>query len=324
MNGVALGLRIQRFEFLAVGIVGSLLTLAALGITAQLTALHVPLACFGTPDVHGATLSSAPGCLDLLTAFSTINGDEADRFFAVLIGFPVVAGVLVGVPIVSREIEQGTAVLPWTLSGRRRRWLLRRVAVAIGVLLVALVPLALAADGLEAARNPLVAANQSFGSEALRGGVLVARGLAGLGLGVVIGLVVGRQLPAVILGLVAAVLLVLGDLEAGGAWDRGVAQYVPQAEARLGDLSLVAALRSKTDASIVSQRDIVKLIPPRSDLPPGAIDDQWVALHYDEVLLIVPGSRYKDSVLVRSAGLGLVAWAGLGLALVLVERRRVR
>jgi hypothetical protein len=319
---VTLTFRLHRFEILAVAIGALLLTAAALFISWQLRSLGVPLTCFGQPDVHGATGSITSACLSTYAPFQSINGKEAEPLFAVLVGFPVLAGMLVGAPAVSRELEHGTASLPWTLSGRRKRWLARRVLILAAILVAALIPLGLAADGLEAIRNPTVDASRSFGSEGLRGGVLVARGVAGFGAGLLLGLVVGRQLPTVILGLVASGLLLVGGLAAMDGWSRSAATYVSLDHARLGDRSILAALRGH-DGRIVSMSDVVDLQPPRPDLPPGTIDDQWIAANFDEVLLVVPGSRYGEEVAIHSALLGGVAVAAILASLLLIERRRV-
>jgi hypothetical protein len=46
---------------------------------------------------------------------------------------PGMLGAFVGAPLVAREIESGTLRLAWTQSVTRRRWLIVRVAVALGL-----------------------------------------------------------------------------------------------------------------------------------------------------------------------------------------------
>jgi hypothetical protein len=320
-DSVRLTVLLHRFEIAAVAAGSIILTVASVVIAFRLGGLAVPIACFGEPDVHGATGSIEPACRAAYAAFAEMNDREAERVFAVLAGFPVIAGMLLGIPLVSREIEQGTAVLPWVLGGQRRRWLLRRVAI-MGVILAGLmVPLALAADALEGIRNPLVDASRSFASEGLRGPVLVARATAGFGVAVLLGALVGRQLPAVILGLVASLVIVVAALAVMDAWGQSSAIYVPSDSARLGDRSILAAYRRK-DGTIVSVRDIAALQPPRPSLRPGAVDDQWIAANFDEVLLVIPGSRYGEEAAIHSALLVLAGLIGVGGAAVVVDRRR--
>lgn len=322
LSVVRLLFRLHRFEILAVCIGGVFLTAAVLFVAWRLRAIGVPLACFGTPDVHGATGSTDPSCQAPLGSFNEINGRIAERLFTILVGFPVLAGMLLGVPAVSREIEHGTASLPWTLSGMRRRWLGRRALGLILLLLFVLAPLGLAADILEAARNPLVDASRAFADEGLRGGVLVARGIAGFGVGLLLGLVMGRQLPAVILGLVASLVIVVAGLLAMEAWSDRAATYVPVDSPRLGDLSIRVGFRGH-DGQIVSMQDVLDLQPSIPGRPPGTIDDQWIQANFDEVLLVVPGARYGEYVIVHStllAGMGLL---GIIASLILVDRRRL-
>lgn len=50
---------------------------------------------------------------------------------------PALAGILIGAPLVAREMEQRTYLLAWTQSVTRRRWLLTKVACVIGGALLA-------------------------------------------------------------------------------------------------------------------------------------------------------------------------------------------
>jgi hypothetical protein len=318
-----LTLLLQRFEVAAVAISALVLAALALVVSWRLKSVGMPLECFGIADVHGATGSSDPHCQALLTQFGAISGGEADRVFLALAAFPVLAGMLLGVPVVSREIENGTAILPWTLSGRRVWWLGHRTIELAIVAVVILVPLAVMADALEAARNPLVDPSRSFLDDSVRGPVVVARGLAGLAVGALLGLVTGRQLPAVILGLVASLVIVLGGLSGVGAWSENAARYVAPESAHLGDLSIRAALRGH-DGKIVSFNDVLALQPALPGLPPGTVDDKWIEENFNEVLLVVPGDRYGESVLVQSGLLLSAALVASLASLALVDRRRIR
>jgi hypothetical protein len=320
-RSIRLTLLLHRFEVAAV-LAGALVLLAAgIGAAMYLASLQVPLPCFGQPDVHGATGSADPVCRTVIRQFSSFNDQVVERIFLVLSGFPLLAGVVLGVPAVGRELEGGTAALPWVLSGQRRRWLVRRLAILSGVLLLALVPLAFAGDFLEGVRNPLAAQANSFGAEGLRGGVLVARGLAGLAVGCLAGLILGRQLPAVMVASVLGALLVIGGLVAMRSWAETIGSYVPSDEARLGDWPLTAGWRAH-DGTVYSTSQLDEL-QPQSSLPPGAVDDAWIAANFDEVLKIVPGSRYGEEGFTHSAL--LLGFAGLLVlaSLVLIDRRRV-
>jgi hypothetical protein len=322
IDTIRLTVRLHRFEIVGLTVVTAILFGATILLAWGLTNVHVPLGCFGQPDVHGDVGSTDPACRSSLEAFGALNDRFSDRLFAVLGGFPIVAGMLLGVPAVSREIELGTASLPWTLSGRRRRWLLRRILVLVGVLLVLVVPLGVASDALEGARNPLIDPGRSFADEGLRGGVLIARTLAGFAVGLLLGLLIGRQLPSVIVGLVLCFVIVIGSVVAMATWSASVAEYVLPSDARLGDFSISSALQAK-DGQIVSLEEAEALAPPAPGSQPGSINSRWIDENYDEVLLVVPGSEYPEDVMVHSGLLSAIAVVTIGAALFLVQRRRI-
>src|SRR5574340_701891 len=117
-------------------------------------------------QAHDAT------CQPKRDAFYTLDSSPAAPVMALMAPFPLIAGLLLGVPLVGREIEWGTAPLAWTLGRSRRRWLLARavpLGIALGLILV--VP-ALAAQALQSARDPLVSPWLSFTDSGLRGSIL--------------------------------------------------------------------------------------------------------------------------------------------------------
>ena len=134
-----------------------------------------------------------------------------------LIGFGV--GLIVGVPLVARDIEQGTAQLAWTLGRSRTRWLLQRIAFGVLVVVVLLAGVAVMTDLLGAAMQPNDDLGRSFHFEGNRGVIIVARGILALGIGVLVGAVLGRQLPALLLGLIVTGLLYAAVTVAVGRWN---------------------------------------------------------------------------------------------------------
>ncbi len=103
---------------------------------AQLRAAGCPLPDAGFRVVH----APPPACRALLSRYS--GGRQPsfahDYNFAVPLfeeGLPllmVVIGVLVGAPLVAREVEQRTQLVAWTQSISRRRWYAIKVAVLTG------------------------------------------------------------------------------------------------------------------------------------------------------------------------------------------------
>ncbi len=141
-----------------------------------------------------------------------------------LAGFAV--GLVLGVPLVAREVEHGTAQLAWTVGRSRVRWLIGRVAFAalVAVLLTAL--LAATTEVLATAMLPDINMSQDFNLHGNRGPLIVGRAMLGLGAGVLVGALLGRQLPALLLGV-----FVVGGLYAA-SWAGFPIWYHDEAEVR--------------------------------------------------------------------------------------------
>lgn len=109
---------------------------------------------------------------------------------------PLLIGLFWGAPLVAREMESGTFRLAWTQSVTRRRWLLTKV----GVLIAGAVVLAAAYSALSSwFSGPFNRANSSRlqpGIFDLQGIVPIAYTVFALALGVAMGAVFRRVLPA--------------------------------------------------------------------------------------------------------------------------------
>jgi hypothetical protein len=250
-----------------------------------------------------------------------IDRGLASPFFSLMLAFPVLAGLVVGVPAVAREIERGTAPLPWTLDGSRSRWLAIRSAILTAVVIGSFIPLALATDWLEGARSPLVDPAASFADEGVRGILLIARALAGFAIGLLVGLILGRQLPGLIVGVVLGAVVLVGATVTMDVWSETVAIVRPVGDARVGDRAIATRLRGH-DGRLYTFAQVDAMQPPRPGLPPDTVDEQWVQAHFDEVALLVPGSRYSDAVALQFTLLVGGSAVVVGACLWAIERRR--
>ena len=148
----------HRFETIAILVVCLGVAVAALIEAFRLNSMNVPFHCFqdyrgpyypgpGQPVPDAATLK----CNNLVEGFQGVLQSLDMSLVRMLLVFaPILAGIIVGAPLVAREIEQGTAPLSWSLSGPRRRWLLGKVLA--GILL--LVPVMLAVGPYELGAPP--------------------------------------------------------------------------------------------------------------------------------------------------------------------------
>ena len=91
--------------------------------------------------------------------------------------FPVVGGLLVGGPIVARELETGTARLAWSLGPSRLRWFAQRVVPILLMFLVAGLAIGVTADALLNMVQPSVDLDASFVGFRARGLLVAVQGL---------------------------------------------------------------------------------------------------------------------------------------------------
>ena len=154
------------------------------------------MAHFFSSNGLGRCLSTAGAeCGDLLQRF-----DNRYRGFAFLIPLfmlaPVLFGMFFGAPMIAREMDSGTYRLAWTQGVTRPRWLTAKLAVVVGTALAGAVTLAYLVTWWS---RPLVANEGALrqGVFDLRGIVPIAYTIFAVMLGVAIGSVINKTLPAI-------------------------------------------------------------------------------------------------------------------------------
>jgi len=147
------------------------------------------------------------GACDVEHAYATGGPVALVRTVAPVVPFAI--GLVLGAPIVSREVEHRTAQMAWSMSGSRLRWLAWRLppVAAIGLALVALPALAL--DDM--VRVSFGQGETGFADYEIRGVPVITRAALAIAMGVGIGAILGRLLPALLvgIGLSVAVSLIL-------------------------------------------------------------------------------------------------------------------
>lgn len=218
-------LRQHRFE-VSVAVVAAIIVAAwALSVRLQLDGLGIPSGCLETAGAGGDQAEACASGVESYIAILRAQGQDVLRAASLL---PIGIGLLVGVPIVGRELETGTAQTAWSLDASRVRWLRRRlwpmalvVGMAVGLAALATELLA-AADGA-VGRSTLAL----LGSSGLP---LLARLVAALGIGLLAGSLVPRAVPASILGLGLCLGLLLGVSQGRDAWVRSQVPMLHTAE----------------------------------------------------------------------------------------------
>jgi ABC-2 family transporter len=173
---------------------------------AAMAALLVPT---GLGMAHTFSSSGLARCLVTAGGDCGTLSDSFDRHYSGF-GFliplfmmaPVLFGMFFGAPLVAREMDTGTYRLAWTQGVTRRRWLATKLMVIVGSALAGAVSLAYLVTWWS---RPLVENSGSRfrpGIFDLRGVVPIAYTIFAVMLGVAIGAVIKKTLPAVGLTLV--------------------------------------------------------------------------------------------------------------------------
>jgi hypothetical protein len=180
--------------------------LAVLGVFLLLTgrAMANSFQLLGLSHCLGQTPANSP-CPNLIMAFGTQYG-VLQVVDILLIFLPLLLGVLVGAPLVAREVEQRTHLLVWTQSITRRRWLTVKLALVLGAGLLASVALLAV---LIWWNRPWAQLIGPFGTNAYdtSGPVWVAETGLSLALGVLAGTLTRRVVPAIFLTIVLFVAI---------------------------------------------------------------------------------------------------------------------
>ncbi|MBB4790076.1 ABC transporter permease [Streptomyces nodosus] len=148
------------------------------------------------------------------------NAETALQYFQfALMALPLLMGAFIGAPLIAQELERGTHRLMLTQSLSRARWLTAQLAVPAAVVLVTAVGCSLAAAWVRSAARGATAQNYWGRWEtpvySTFGIVPVAFALLALAVGILMGLLVRRTLPA--MGLT---LLLCAGLDALFLWVR--------------------------------------------------------------------------------------------------------
>jgi hypothetical protein len=178
--------------------IGCLALLAALAVYAILVGSSMRTA-FGTDALTGCLArSQGTGCPNAVTAFMNEFGSEVNiAFWSVTLIVPGLIGVLVGAPLIARELEYGTWRLAWSQTVPRVRWLTVKLALVSGGLIVLGAAITAVITWYRAPMDQLTGHLQHniYDFEGL---VPTAYILCAFGFAVLAGLLIRRSIPAMI------------------------------------------------------------------------------------------------------------------------------
>jgi hypothetical protein len=315
-----IGFKIHRFE-----IVVAILVSAVIAITGVITKLHldgaaalVPAGCWDAWFTGGGDVPTS--CDGPVRAFLDVNESEVGRVMAAMAFLPFVVGLLVGVPLVGQELEARTAETAWSLAGSRRRWLGNLSAPGLALVLLTIGVAATVASMVVASREPWHAGGPGWSDLGLYGPIAIARGAAAFGVGLLVGAVVGRTLPALIVGVLGCALVVFAAGGARSAWMEANQQVIDgQNGYSEGAVILSGQMFIDASGAVLGPEEAYARIPQGT-----ADEDQyaWLQANMREVYYGVPASAAPAWERLEVIGLAATTVLLLIGSFMVVERRR--
>lgn len=315
-----LAVRIQRFEVWSCALLVAMVGITALIVRARLDGVGAPVECL-TPWIFEDLVVDAARCEPLEKAFFRIK-NEAQLVMNIMNALPLVVGLLLGVGLVGREIEGGTAPTVWALAGSRRRWLVGRLVPILTILLALLVFAAVTSEVLATAGVPWQFGRPAFDDAGLHGPGVVVRGLAAFGLALAIGAWSGRMLPTVLLSALLAMFL----------WGGGQLMLVTWVDANAHEINVPSWFNGWYDGGrFVGERQFYRLpdgtevdrfADVRALAPAGVDPEKWYAEEVDVIAVGVHAPDYPSWVIFETAVFGAFSLAWIAATFAIVERRR--
>jgi hypothetical protein len=315
-----LAIRIQRFEVWSCVVFVVVVGLTALIVRARLDGIGAPVECI-TPWVFEQIVYDAARCDAIALRFLSLNSDEAGLVMTAMHVLPILVGLLLGVGLVGREIEGGTAPTVWALAGSRRRWLLGRLVPITVILLALLTFTAVTSEILAIGRVPWQLGRPAFDDAGLHGPGVIARGLAAFGIALAIGAWSGRMLPTVMLSAVLSLFL----------WAGGQAMLAGWVDANAREINVPSWFNGWYDGGKFIG-DFYRL-PDGSEvaghdgnwpaLAPAGVDPEiWVKNEVQRVAIGVHSPDYPAWVTAELAAFGAFGLVCILATFMIVDRRR--
>jgi len=292
---VRLTFRMHRFEVGAIVILATLLVLGSIIVSWALANVGL------SPDCQRAleTGDLPDSCVVAFETFTKI-ASLASPISLLTTLFPIIAGLLIGGPIMAREIERGTTSLAWSLSPSRLRWFLHRV-VPMALLLVAVsFAVGAAADHLRHALSPEADLSASFIGFRMRGVLLATQAFLLASTAVAVGALFGRAVPTFLLSLILGMLTIV----AVGLVHRQL--MLPEAviQRQVGDNYFISSADLYLDSRFELPDGRLMTAEEVLQFDPQAFEGEF-GQKYPNVGLIIPGERYRV-VEAREAAIELV------------------
>lgn len=331
-------LKQHRFEVALAALAAIAVAVWALVTEFRLTAVGVPARCIDDWLITGP--AGREDCVGAARQWGSILADGEGIFngqgslpLAAMPLLPFLVGLLGGVPLVARELEARTAQTAWSLFPSRAIWLIRQLAP---VALVLGVSVAFAAS----AASPVAADRVAWGQLAsldlgLHGPLVLIRAFAAFGMGLFAGALLGRELPAFVLGGALCFTLLTASGFARDAWMAGLPSVVireatPAGEVVLAPRSITTGYEWRTPEGQQISFQQARRIATAAGVPLPKEDDQqdsaaavWLDAHgYQFVTVGITDEMALGWGSYEAAVFGALGLISLPTAFWLVQRRR--
>ena len=303
--------RLHRFELLGLVALMAILAAASYGVAGMLDATGYGTWCDPSSETNPAS------CEAMGRAFYDLQSSLVPMVQVLTLAVPFIGGLLLGVPLVARELERGTSRLAWSLAPSRARWFLARLLPVLLAMVVVGLVAGIALDRLYASMEPWSDPAASFDQFGMRGVVLAARVVFVFAIGVAMGALTGRTLPALLLATVLAWVAITGGGYVHGKWLATEAVLVddPSGGSVRGALYYDQLLRDPA-GTVMTWDELYAQKPPEEN------EEVWPPEGWTFVSLVVPGERYPSVSAREVAALMLATLAFLAIAGGAVQRRR--
>lgn len=311
LQEIRLTIRLHQFELYAFGT--ALVVLAIAGFVGSVYVDGLRPA----PECMAIDGSSPASCEPGVRAWS-----EAQQLIGGLVLSPTLAvayviGAFLGVPIVARELERGTTRLAWSLAPSRWRWFAMRTLPVLAIIVALAFVAGAAVDRFFAASVQGEDPAASFTLYGARGGLLAARAAFIFGIAVVVGAVIGRALPALIVTALIGTIAIAGG---EGVYQNVIlrneaiaveTRFDDNGQGNRGDLTFDTVFRLP-DGSLVGFEYFGD----------SEVFDENGMPRYPMLSMVVPGSQYRFVEAREALALAIATLVALFLAGAVVARRR--
>lgn len=307
-------MRPNRPEFRAAVILGGVMVAGCAAVITWLRSFDIPEACFGV-GLGDADCYPYQGTLFAYReALNNVGNPAAIAAFVA----PIVVGIVLGIALLARELEQQTTNFAWSIAPSRAVWLRDRLIPILLLLLVLGFLGGWFGDVFQSLRTRGVDPWANFEGMGLRGPVISAAALLVFGIAGLVGGLVGRQLPALIISGALIGFGLWAAFNVSDGWVKGDAVFGTYEQAGIGAKILDSVIRTP-EGEFISWDEAYQRFGNEVDaLNFGEASPSGLAI----ATQYVPGERYPAAVARLSGLLAVGGIATIALTFLVVGRRR--